>query len=83
MFEHGLAMCHTNINEGERNQEWLELRLSVNEYHESRLERLEEYVNTLHKHLNDTISRVNDIHIYLRKRDLQCYEEMPNSDDEK
>ena len=82
-FERGLVMCHADINEGERNQEWLEQRLSANEYHEERLARLEEYMDVIHKNLNKIISRVNDIHVYLRKRDLQCYEEMEASDDEK
>ena len=83
VFEHGLVMCHAGIKDGERSQEYLEHKLSTNEHHEARLVRLEEYINVIHKHLNDTISRVNDIHIFLRERDLQCYEEMESGDDEK
>ena len=83
VFEHGLVMCDIKLKDGERDYEYLEHRLSVNENHEARLARLEEYVNVLHKHINDTISRVNDIHMYLRKKDLCCYEEMESSDDEK
>ena len=83
VFEHGLVMCQAGIKDGERSQEYLELQLSKNEYHEARLTRLEEYINVIHKHLNDTISRVNDIHTYLRNQDLRCYEKMENSDDEK
>ena len=82
VFEHGLVMCHAGIKDGERSQEYLEHKLSTNEDHEARLVRLEEYINVIHKHLNDTISRVNDIHTYLLKRDLQCYEEMVESDDD-
>ena len=83
VFEHGLVMCDAKLKDGERSYEYLEHRLSVNENHEARLTRLEEYINVLHKHLNDTISRVNDIHMYLKKQDLWCYEEMESSDDEK
>ena len=82
-FKDVLVMCENGIKDGEKNQEYLELRLASNEYHEARLERLEQYINVIHKHLNDIISRVNDIHVYLRNRDLQCYEVMEDSDDEK
>ena len=75
VFEHGLVMCHDSIKDGERNDEYIEHRLSVNENHEARLTRVEAYLNVLHKHLNDTISRVNDIHTYLKKQDLWCYED--------
>ena len=80
-FENGLVMCHDRIKDGKRSDEYIELRLSVIENHEARLSRVEAYLNVLHKHLNETISRVNDIHTYLWKRD-QC-EEMESSDEEK
>ena len=83
VFEHGLVMCHDSIKDGERSDEYIEHRLSVIENHEARLARVEAYLNVLHKHINETISRVNDIHHYLKKQDLRCYEEMESSDDEK
>ena len=80
----GLVMCHAGIKDVERSQECLENRLSVNEHLEARLTRLEEYVVVVYKHLNETISRVNTIHRYLKEQeDLLCHEEMENSDDEK
>ena len=84
VFEHALVTCQTGIKDGEKSQEYLELRLSTNEYNQARLAKLERYkvaIDVIYKHLNDTISRVNNIHVYLRN--LQCYEVMEDSDDEK
>ena len=83
-LEPALVMCHTDIKDVERTQEYVENRLSVNENLEERITRLEEYIDVVYKHLNKTITRVNDIHIYLKERDyqdLQCYEKMESSDD--
>ena len=82
VFEHGLVMCENRIKDGERNDEYIEHRLSINENHEARLTRVEAYLDVLHKHLNNTIQRVNEIHMYLKRQDLWCYEEMQSSDDE-
>ena len=82
-FENGLVMCHDRIKDGERRDECIELRLSVIENHEAKLTRVEAYLHVLHKHLNETISRVNDIHTCLWKRDQCWYDEMKSSDDEK
>ena len=81
-FEDALVMCQVAIKEGEKSQESLELKLSINEWQEERLTRLENYIDVIHKHLNATISRVNDIHVYLRKHDLKCYEVIEDTDDE-
>ena len=83
VFELGLVMCQDSIKDGERSQECMEHRLSVNENHEARLVRLEKYLEVIHKHMNETISRVNDIHHYLWMRDLQCDEKLESSDEEK
>ena len=56
-FELGLVMCQDNIKDGERSPECMEHRLSINENHEARLVRLEEYLNVIHKYLNETITK--------------------------
>ena len=84
-LEPALVMCHTDIKDVERTQEYVENRLSVNENLEERITRLEEYIDVVYQHLNKTITRVNTIHGYLKEReyqDLLCHEKMENSDDE-
>ena len=84
-LEPALVMCRADIKDVERTQEYVENRLSVNENFEERIKRLEEYIDVVYKHLNQTITRVNAIHAYLKEeeyQDLQCHEKMENSDDE-
>ena len=84
-IEPALVICHANIKDVERTQEYVENRLSANENLEERITRLEEYIDVVYKHLNITITRVNTIHRYLNEReyqDLQCHEKMENTDDE-
>ena len=74
-----LVMCYTDVKDVGRNQEHIEHRLSINEDLEERMTALEEYMGTVHKHVNETIIRVNTIHRYLKEltdedEDLQCYE---------
>ena len=85
VIEPSLMMCNMNTNEVVRTQEYIEHRLDVNENMESRILLIENYMNTLHKHLNDTIARVNSIHMYLKElknEDLLCDEKMQDSDDD-
>ena len=78
-----LVKCYTDTKDVGRNQEYIEHRLSINECLEERMTALEEYMGTVHKHLNETIIRVNAIHRYLKEQeDLQCYEKIEDSDDE-
>ena len=64
-----MAICHTGIKDMEKSHEYMELRLDVSEHAGERLTRLEKYTDIMCKHLNETISRVNDIHGYLKERD--------------
>ena len=80
-----LLMCYTGVKDVGRNQEHIEHRLSINEDLEERMTALEEYMGTIHKHVNETIIRVNAIHRYLKEltdEDLQCDEKIEDSDDE-
>ena len=83
-IEPSLVMCCMNVNDVERTQEYIEHRLEVNENLEERIQLLENYMKTLHKHLSETITRVNAIHMYLRElrdEDLLCHEKIEDSDD--
>ena len=73
--EHVLVKCYTDVKDVERTQEYIENRLPVNENLEERMTRLEKYMDTIYKHLNETIIRINVIHSYLKEQeDLQCDE---------
>ena len=85
VIEPSLAMCHICTNNVEKTQEYIEHRLCVNDYMEQRILQIEDYLNVIHRHLNDTITRVNNIHVYLKNKedeDLLCHETMPDSDDD-
>ena len=64
-----MEIFHSGIKDMEKSQEYMELRLDVSAHAGERLTGLEKYANIMCKHLNDTISRVNDIHGYLKERD--------------
>ena len=84
-IEPSLTMCCVSVSDVERTQEYVEHRLEVNENLEKRILLMENYMNTLHKHLNETITRVNAIHMYLkelRDEDLLCHEKIEDSDDD-
>ena len=85
VIEPSLMMCNMNNNEVARTQEYIEHRLNINENVETRMVMIEKYIKTLHHHLNDTITRVNSIHMYLKElknEDLLCNEKMLDSDDD-
>ena len=85
VIEPTLLMCDLNTKEVVRTQEYVEHRLDVNENMEKRILMLEKYIGTLHTHLNNAITRVNSIHMYLKEqRDeaLVCHETIPDSDDD-
>ena len=80
-----LVMCYTDVKDVGRNQEHIEHRLSINEGLEKRMTALEEYMGTLHKHVNEAIVRVNTFHQCLKvltNEDLQCNEKIEDSNDE-
>ena len=87
VIEPSLAMCHMRTNTVEKTQECVEHRLSVNDNMEQKILQIEDYLEVIRRHLNDTIMRVNDIHTYLNNKedeDLLCHETIPDSgDDEK
>ena len=67
VIEPTLLMFDMNVNGVVRTQEYVEHRLDVNKNLEERIQLIEKYINTLHTYLNDTITRVNSIHMYLRE----------------
>ena len=84
LIEPTLVRYYMDVNDVGRTQEYIEHRLAVNENLEARITSLENYMGTLHKHLNETITRVNAIHMYLKElkdEDLLCHEKMEDSDD--
>ena len=78
VIEPTLLMCDLNTKEVVRTQEYVEHRLDVNKNLEERILLIEKYIKTLHTCLNDTITRVNAIHMYLRE---QRDEEIQDGDD--
>ena len=84
LIKPSLVRCYMDVNDVGRTQEYIEHRLNVNENLEARIASLENYMGILHKHLNETITRVNAIHMYLkelRNKDLLCHEILEDSDD--
>ena len=83
-IEPSLVMCCMSANDVGKTQEYVEHRLEVNENLDERIQVLENYMKTLHKYLNETITRVNEIQMYLnelRDEDLLCHEKLEDSDD--
>ena len=62
-----LVTCYTHVKDVGRNQEHIEDQLSLNEYLEEKITALAEYMGSVHKHVNDTVMRVNNIHCYLKE----------------
>ena len=85
VIEPSLATCHIYTNDVEKRQEYIEHRLCVHDDMEQKILRIENYLDVVRRHLNETIMRVNDIHAYLKNNedeDLLCHETMPDSDDD-
>ena len=82
-IEPALVQCYAGVKDMERTHEYIENRMSINENMNDRITRLECYIDVMCKSINETITRVNTIHTYLKEQeDLQCHEKLEKSDDE-
>ena len=75
-----VAVVRKDVVMLENQQEGIEHRLSN---FEERLTNIEAYMDTLATHMNNTIERINAIHLYLKheEQSLLCHEEMLSSSD--
>ena len=74
----------------DKHQEGVEHQISTLEENyaclDKRLVALEKYMDTVAVHLNNSIERINTLHMYLKEKDeeesLKCHEVLLSSDDE-